>query len=689
MGKHQHRVSANAFLFGWFCTPLPEVNFATVMRSLRIIPVVALLTGLLVNMAGKDPDSLMVLVIPDSVSEAQVRLRLELANEISNRDISSAIGYAREALDDVRELDSPRLEAEARLAIGRFYDYLGVRKEAIDHLLEALHLFKELEDPRNQANTLMYIGNAYWYLRQFESAQDCYSQVSQIGEILQDTTLIISGLNARGAVDGNTGRMESARVLFQRAIALAREYGSMPQEILSYFNLGDVTLYSGNPDEALVIFLDLEHNYDIASHDSKYLGSLYNSMTSAYLRKGQIGKAREYSAKTRDALDRFPRLTENKDYFLYRYRIDTAENNTRSALDNYIMYTRLNDSLNDAKFRERMANLTTYNDLRDKETEIARLKLDNQVKDLEIRQRMTISYGSAALAALLGIIAFLLIRDSRRMRRNNQLLESANEKISKQSMDLVQKNEALENLVEELKATQQHLVHSEKMASLGTLTSGVAHEINNPLNFISGGLELIRETLDTTAQPGDRALQEKRNKALNMAAEGLERASGIVRALMTFSFKGRARRVESDLHEIIDNTLLFLNSKISGNIRIVKEYGLSSKVSVFPDRMHQVVMNIIDNALFALNASETKDKLIRITTREEGGKVALRISNNGPPVKEEHLHRLFDPFFTTKDPGQGTGLGLSISYNLVKEHKGTIRVENQPGDVAFIIEIPL
>jgi len=679
-----------AFLFGWFYATLHKVNFAIAMRSLKMLPVIALLTGMLLPVSGNDPDSLGVLIVRDSVSESQAGLRLELAREISNEDISRAIELAQEAMDQAIILGSPGLEAEARLSIGRFYDYLGVRQEALDHLLEALHIFEDLDDPRNQANALMYIGNAYWYLNQFESAQTCYSQVSQIGEILKDTSLIISGLNARGAVDGNTGRMESARVLFQRAMALAREYGSKPQEILSYFNLGDVTLHSGNPDRALVIFLDLEQNYDLATYDSKHLSSLYNSMTYAYILKNQVAKAKEYSVKAREALDRFPRLTENRDYYLYRFRIDTTEGHSHQALEHYMRYTQLKDSLNNANFREQLANHEIYNDLRDKETEIAQLTLDNQVKDLEIRQRMTISYGSAALAALLGIIAFLLIRDTRRIRRNNQLLESANAKIRRQSRDLAQKNAELENLIEELKATQQHLVHSEKMASLGTLTSGVAHEINNPLNFISGGIELIRESLDVPGSlPRDKAVLEKRSRALDMITEGVERASGIVSALMTFSFKGSPRLIKSDLHEIIDNTLLFLTSKITGDIRIVKEYGLKSDVAVYPDRMHQVIMNIIDNALYELNAAGTPDPVIRISTGETKEKAILRISNNGPLINQEHLHRLFDPFFTTKDPGKGTGLGLSISYNLIREHNGTLRVENLPEEVVFVIEIPL
>jgi len=121
-----------AFLFGWFYATLHKVNFAIAMRSLKMLPVIALLTGMLLPVSGNDPDSLGVLIVRDSVSESQAGLRLELAREISNEDISRAIELAQEAMDQAIILGSPGLEAEARLSIGRFYDYLGVRQEALD-----------------------------------------------------------------------------------------------------------------------------------------------------------------------------------------------------------------------------------------------------------------------------------------------------------------------------------------------------------------------------------------------------------------------------------------------------------------------------------------------------------------------------------------------------------------------------
>jgi C4-dicarboxylate-specific signal transduction histidine kinase len=266
------------------------------------------------------------------------------------------------------------------------------------------------------------------------------------------------------------------------------------------------------------------------------------------------------------------------------------------------------------------------------------------------------------------IIVFLMIRSYRKIQEKNRLLEK--------------QKEALET-------TQQQLVQSEKMASIGTLTAGIAHEINNPLNFISGGLTIVKDLHDNQDWTGRDDEKHRSNMAIKMAFDGLNRAVDIVKALMTFSHRGGSEKVEADLHEIIDNTLMFLSSKISDNIRIIKHYKLDRQVPVFPEKMHQVIMNILDNAIFAVNTQSSGSKSITISTLKKRDNLILTFINSGPSIKEEHLAQLFDPFFTTKDPGQGSGLGLSICYTLVSEHGGNIQVENTGDGTRFTISIPV
>ena len=647
------------------------------------------------SLQGSDTDSLRALLDTTQVSRMQAEIRLKIAAEIANEEIETALALSREALRQAEILGSKALIADSKLAIGGFYDYLGVKEEAIEYLEEALDAFEQLGIPDKEARALMLIGNAYYYLNQFEAALKYYTRASVIGYALNDTILIISGINAKGAVYGNTGQGDSAFILFREANELARQVDSREQVILTFYNMGDVSLYAGRIEYALGIFNDLEKNYDIERYSSKHLSNLYNSITLAYILDGNLKRARRYAEKTKTALESYNRLTETRQYYHNMYLIDSIENKYDSALLHYTKYTSLNDSLNNAAFKERLAKLEIFFDLKSQEVKIERLTLDNRLKDLQIRQRKIINYSAIAGFILLLTILFLLIRSAYKTRERNVLLEEqkdelerANVKIRSQSLDLLDKNSELESVIEELKATQQHLVQSEKMASLGTLTAGVAHEINNPLNFISGGLGIIEETDREGSSMSEEEKACRRIKATKLAFDGLERATEIVKALMTFSHRGSSQKNLSDLHNIIDNTLLFLQSKLTNQTVVRKEYKLTEPAPVFQDKMHQVILNVIDNAIFATNQIKEGERLIRISTSLEGSNVVLDISNNGPAIKEEHLRQLFDPFFTTRDPGEGTGLGLSISYTLIREHEGTIRAENREGFVHFIIEIP-
>jgi len=612
-------------------------------------------------------DSLKALRDTSLISAEQIDLQLKIAYAVSDSDIREALNCANLALNDAEEIGSVRWIAEAKLAIGRFYDFLGVNLNAAEYLLDAFTSFVELKDSVKQASTLMQIGNNYFYVGQYESALKFYSLVSEYGHSLNDTALTINGLIAKAAVYGNTSRMDSALILFKEAHTLSRQYGDLPLEILAYYNIGDVYLYSGRKTQALEVFQDLENYYDLKKNSPKHLSSLYNSMTKTYLDKRNLSMAKEYSEKTLGALQDNKRLKEYAEYFLHLYRIDSMDNHPDQALADYIRYNELNDSLNNSSFKDKLENLNIYFDLQNKQSQIERLTLDNQLKDLQIKQKRLINYGYVSLSLLMLVIIFLVIRSYRKIEEKNRLLEK-------------QKGE--------LQAAQQRLVQSEKMASIGTLTAGVAHEINNPLNFISGGLTILQEVQDRMNWEGQEVLKERCQAATKMAFDGLERSAGIVRALMTFSHRGGSKKVESDLNEIIDNTLMFLNSKISDDIQIIKQYNVREPVAVFPEKMHQVVLNIIDNAIFAVNTSNSSAKKIIISNRMAGGKLILTFANSGPHIAEEHLQQLFDPFFTTKEPGQGTGLGLSICYTLVSEHGGEIEARNIPEGVIFTVTIP-
>ena len=231
---------------------------------------------------------------------------------------------------------------------------------------------------------------------------------------------------------------------------------------------------------------------------------------------------------------------------------------------------------------------------------------------------------------------------------------------------LDEKRKALKNSFLELQATSQKLIESEKMASLGMLSAGVAHEINNPLNFIKGGAEMLSSKFENfkEAQPFVQAI-----------GEGVRRTTSIVNSLSHFSRNTPAMDELCDIHEIIDNCLIMLNHRLKYKVEVIKKYGDIGDLRIVGNegKLHQAFLNIITNAEQAIKGKGT----ITIGTAVSKGKIEVSIADNGMGIEPKNLLKIKEPFFTTKGSGEGTGLGLSITYKVIEDHRGTIQVQSE------------
>ena len=234
---------------------------------------------------------------------------------------------------------------------------------------------------------------------------------------------------------------------------------------------------------------------------------------------------------------------------------------------------------------------------------------------------------------------------------------------------------------EELQRTQKLLVTSEKMASLGVMAMGIAHEINNPLNFIKNGVEALEaRILEDMPEK-----KEELEPLLRIVREGVKRSTNIVKSLSHFSRKTPSMTERCDLKEIIENCLLILHNKIKNRVQIITTFDKNSHAIGNEGRLHQALLNILANAAQAIDGAGT----INILTSKKEGMVEVTIEDDGEGIPEENLSKISDPFFTTKAPGEGTGLGLFITYSIIEEHKGEVDVISNPGKgTIFIISIP-
>lgn len=284
----------------------------------------------------------------------------------------------------------------------------------------------------------------------------------------------------------------------------------------------------------------------------------------------------------------------------------------------------------------------------------------------------------------------LRVRNLLETRRLHLQLKAQNAFLEQQVRERTALAEELERANRKLRETQTHLIHSEKMAGLGQLVAGIAHEINNPMAFVINNLFLVDESL-ARLDPGNAANNElakagKMRMRIRDAQTGAARVKELVSRLRTFSRLDEGELKTVDIHESIESVLLFLRHRMEGRIEVERNYGEAGMLTCFAGELNQVLMNLIANGIEAIDGP---GRITLITARQNGDFV-IRVRDTGKGIPEEIRNRIFEPFFTTKPVGQGTGLGLAISYGIVKAHRGSMEFSSQAGEgTEFVLKIPV
>jgi signal transduction histidine kinase len=276
---------------------------------------------------------------------------------------------------------------------------------------------------------------------------------------------------------------------------------------------------------------------------------------------------------------------------------------------------------------------------------------------------------------------------------------------------LKEEKQRAETALSELQTTQKQLIQAEKMASLGELTAGIAHEIQNPLNFVNNFSEVSKELLDEMKEAMEKGDTEDAKEIMNDVIQNLEkinhhgkRADGIVKGMLQHSRTSSGQKELTDINALCDEYLRLayhgLRAKDkSFNAKFETHFDDSiGKLNIIPQDIGRVVLNLINNAFYAVSERKTLrqaqddgyEPTVSVSTKKEGGRIVISVKDNGSGIPDNIVEKIFQPFFTTKPTGQGTGLGLSLSYDIVtKGHSGELKVETKENEgTIFIIQIP-
>ena len=311
------------------------------------------------------------------------------------------------------------------------------------------------------------------------------------------------------------------------------------------------------------------------------------------------------------------------------------------------------------------------------------------------------------------------------LKENEKIITEQNivleRKVNERTHELNLSNQELNKAMKELKEAETQLVESEKMASLGQLTAGIAHEINNPINFVTSNVKplnrdvhMLLDTVDTMEKLvyEDIPVEEKRKQIeeyksdidydylkdeigqlLHGIGEGASRTAEIVKGLRIFSRLDEDDLKKADINEGLDSTLIIANNLFSNVVKVEKQYNNLPLIECYPGKLNQVFLNMISNAVYAIKKQhgEKEGGLLTIKTYlSDDNYLAISIADNGTGMDENTRKKLFEPFFTTKDVGEGTGLGMSIAYNTIIKHNGLIEINSELGKgTEFIIKLPL
>jgi len=626
----------------------------------------------------------------------------------SNRD--SAIYFGELQLSIARKFNLKLWEAYALHTKGYALWNKGKYIQSLQAFLEGIRLAEDIESEKDiwristfsenndphfarlnvLAMTYHSLGHLYGSTGNIEKQISSYKQTISIGETINDPT-ILSLVNMNlGETYYNLNKLDSALVFEKKALIYSNASGFIAYKGLILATIGNIYTKKRNYLLARDYFLDA---IKVSQEQNNPLTLAWAYVSAAGLFR-LITESDSSLKYARLALNNY-KITNTVRRLPEAYTALSSAYKMRKDADSALIYLELansvKDSLNNAERIKNFENIGFNEVLRFQEMEREKVENQNRIR----------TYGLLLGIVVFMIIAFLLYRNNRHRKKANELLQ-------KQKIEIEQQKMNVEHTLVELKSTQIQLIQSEKMASLGELTAGIAHEIQNPLNFVNNFSEVNTELIEEMKQEFKAGNNEEGFAIAKEVAENEQkinhhgkRADAIVKGMLQHSRSSTGQKELTDINKLADEYLRlsyygfrakdnFFNVSTQTNFdQAIKE------INIIPQDIGRVLLNLYNNAFYAVNENKKQqpegyEPTVSVCTKEIDGKVEIRVQDNGNGIPQKALDKIFQPFFTTKPTGQGTGLGLSLAYDIIKAHGGEIKVETDEGEgTEFIIQLPV
>lgn len=626
--------------------------------------------------------------------------RFELLKELSFheiKDLKKGLGYATELVSLSEKKRNKNYLRMGYFLKGTKLRLMGNLQEALAAYFTSAQMASDMNDTNAEGESYGAIADTYSVGNNHFTAIAYYNKAIGILRKAGNEVSLASALSNAGDEFLNTKKYDSALLYFEEAKVIFDKANYSSGIAYSLGNIGMAnagigrkTLAEKNMNDAIGLLTQLQDYYPICVY--------LNSIAEIYEGNGDNGTALQYTARSLQLATAYGLKEQAADA---SYKLSTLYEKTgqyKQALHYHQQYIAYRDSINNISTVQKMADLRTDFEVSQKQAEVNRLS-----EQKKSERKLTISLGIISVLAI--IILGILFKYYRNKQHAVQVLQMQKQQTEEQKAKA-------ENALEVLQVTQKQLVQSAKMVSLGELTAGIAHEIQNPLNFVNNfselSIDLLDELKDATVQQLPASKKADAEEIMKVLTDNLKkindhgkRADSIVKGMLQHSQASTGNKEMADINNLADEYLRLSyqghRAKDKSFTAAVNTHFDSSlgRIEIVPQDIGRLLLNIYNNAFYSLHkkkqfSSHSFDPMITVSTKKKGNSVQITVTDNGTGMPAGITDKIFQPFFTTKPTGQGTGLGLSLGYDIVKAHGGEIRVETKEGEFAtFIIDLPV